>query len=275
MSEISIPVVDGTIRARNYLPTGSAPIAALLWMHGGGFAGGSIDMGEADEVARAFARAGIAVLNVGYRLVPPLSRVRRWRGAPAVRFPQPVQDCVAGWRLLLNESQRLGVDAQRVFIGGASAGGNLAVMTTLAAARAQSPVPAGVVLAYPLLHARLPAVGDGVAQPASSRFAHQFARPWVRQMSKTFLGAANYGRVTEAFPQAGDLSNFPPTVIVVSERDALRASADAFVRDLRQHHIAVASHVEEGARHGHLNKIDKPQFDRTMATFIAWLAAHT
>jgi acetyl esterase/lipase len=43
---------------------------ALVWVHGGGFAGGSIDMPESDYVASELAAsASVAVVTVDYRLV--------------------------------------------------------------------------------------------------------------------------------------------------------------------------------------------------------------
>jgi acetyl esterase len=45
--------------------------ALLVWAHGGGFLGGSLDMPEADEVARRIAESGASVVSVGYSLAPP------------------------------------------------------------------------------------------------------------------------------------------------------------------------------------------------------------
>ena len=61
----------------------------------------------------------------------PVSSCPRWRGAPSVRYPTPLLDCLAAWRRLMNELELLGAASDRVFVGGASAGGNLAVMSSL------------------------------------------------------------------------------------------------------------------------------------------------
>jgi acetyl esterase len=93
-------------------------------------------------------------------------------------------------------------------------------------------------------------------------------------MAGSFVGAANAARIREAFPRPKDLDDFPPTMIVTSERDPLRASGEAFADDLRQHGIEVQIRMESGTRHGHLNSPDSVYFERTISTFAAWMSAH-
>ena len=59
--DISISVGEAKIDARLYQKRGVTPSAGLLWMHGGAFAGGSMNMPEGDAVAQSFAHAGVLV----------------------------------------------------------------------------------------------------------------------------------------------------------------------------------------------------------------------
>ena len=94
---------------------------ALVWVHGGAFLGGDLDMLEADGVAREIcARAGAVVVSVDYRLCHG-----------GVTYPVPHDDVVAAVRWVRDYAGRLGVDADRISVGGASAGGNLAAGATL------------------------------------------------------------------------------------------------------------------------------------------------
>ncbi|MCM3885575.1 alpha/beta hydrolase [Frankia sp. R82] len=272
--DIDVPVGDASIRTRLYRPTAAAGTTALLWMHGGGFSGGSIDMPEGDAVSRAFARGGVTVLSVDYRRVPPLSRVRRWRGAAAVRFPTPVLDCLAAWHRLAAEAESLGLAAERIFVGGASAGANLAVMSTLRAATEGLAAPAGLLLAYPLLHPVLPAGPPAAGQGLRTRLLGRVGQRAVRMMAANFVGAANLARVAEAFARPADLDGLPPTVIVTGEHDPLRPSGEAFADALRSHRVEVDCQLEPDVRHGHLNHPATVPFDHTMSTFSTWLAAH-
>lgn len=260
VQDLEIRVDGATIGARLYRP--AAPTAALLWMHGGGFVAGNIDMPEGDAVSRAVARAGFAVLSVDYRLVPKRPGATKYRGAPAVRFPAPVLDCVAGWKRLADE---VGPGVP-IFVGGASAGGNLAVMTALRAADAGLAPAAGLVLAYPLLHGSMPA--RTAERSRVGRALDALTQFWVTWMGRAFSGGRNH---SPAFPQSADLAGLPPTVIVTSEKDALRPSGEAFAADLAAAGGDVTITTETGAGHGHLNTPDKPMFTSTIATLTDWM----
>ena len=93
----------------------------------------------------------------------------------------------------------------------------------------------------------------------------------VTWMAKCFVGAPNVHRLGEAFPQSHQLADFPPTVIVTGDRDRLRPSGEAFAEDLRRSGVPVEIRSEPGTRHGHLNRPDRPAFDRTISTFTDWM----
>ncbi|MBL6280031.1 alpha/beta hydrolase fold domain-containing protein [Micromonospora fiedleri] len=101
VAEQTIDGPHGPVPVRVYMSTGPAPDggrACLVWMHGGAFAWGDLDMAEAHEVARGIAgRADVVVVSVDYRLCPvpaELGGTVDGRGRP-VRFPIPQDDCAA------------------------------------------------------------------------------------------------------------------------------------------------------------------------------------
>src|SRR4051812_10555493 len=59
----------GPLGVRIYVPPAPAG-PGLVWLHGGGFAGGDLDMPEADWVARQFAERGVTVVSVDYQRAP-------------------------------------------------------------------------------------------------------------------------------------------------------------------------------------------------------------
>jgi len=87
---------------------------ACVVIHGGGWYKG--DKEDMDSVARRLAQAGIAALNINYRL------------APSHRFPSPVYDTKDAIRYLKANASQLGVDPERICLFGYSAGGHLALM---------------------------------------------------------------------------------------------------------------------------------------------------
>jgi hypothetical protein len=115
-----------------YLPaTGSASGAAIVYLHGGGWA-----VGTRRRFGRAFvswsptpldllAQAGFTVATVDYRL------------SGEARFPAQLHDVKAAIRWLRGNGSRLGIDPSRVIAWGESAGGHLAVLAGLTGDRAE------------------------------------------------------------------------------------------------------------------------------------------
>ena len=91
----------------------------LVWFHGGGLTEGKRDSPFTVAIAEAFARNGVAVVSVGYRL------------SPAVTFPAYVEDGAAAFAWVHRHIAGHGGDPRAVFIGGHSAGAYLALMAGL------------------------------------------------------------------------------------------------------------------------------------------------
>lgn len=261
-----VPGPHGPVPVRVYAPRGAAPEggrAGLVWLHGGAFAWGDLDMAEAHEVARGVAgRAGAVVVSVDYRLcpVPPeLGGTVDGRvdgtGRP-VRFPVPVDDCAAALEAVTADPARFGVDPDRVAIGGASAGASLAASVTLRAAAAGR-VPWQTLLVYPMLHPELPAPDDELAEAlAAAPRALRFPAWMLEATRRTVLGEGDHPPDDEVFPGlAADLGRFPPTYVENCEFDAFRASGEAFSRRLRAAGVDVVEVTRAGVPHGHLDLV--------------------
>ena len=137
VEELSIPGPAGAVGARLYVPHGATdPSPMLVYYHGGGFVVGDLD--SHDATCRFLAReAGVQVRSVHYHR------------APEHRFPAAIEDCAAALRFATDEAARLGADRARIAVGGDSAGGNLAAVTSLLARDAGS-APAFQLLLYPV-----------------------------------------------------------------------------------------------------------------------------
>ncbi len=82
-----------------------------------------------------------------------------------------------------------------------------------------------------------------------------------------------HGAGDGVFAGGADLTGYPPTCIVDSERDDLRASGAAFAEELRAAGVAVRYAVEPGTFHGHLNDEGSAAAFRTIDRFAAFLLA--
>jgi acetyl esterase len=138
VSEVNVDGAEGTIRGRLYVPAYTDPGPLLVYFHGGGFVVGDLD--THDNACRFLSRqAGVRVLSVDYRL------------APEHPFPAGIEDAIAAFRFAVEHAAELGTDADRIAVGGDSAGGNLAAGVARITAAEGGPVPAFQLLFYPWL----------------------------------------------------------------------------------------------------------------------------
>lgn len=110
------------------LPAEQPVVATMLWIHGGAWAFG--DRKDDLELARAFAREGIAVANMSYRL----SR-GDWRGeafpSTGVQHPEHIKDVARAFAWLHENADNYGLDKSNVFVSGFSAGGHLSALLAM------------------------------------------------------------------------------------------------------------------------------------------------
>ena len=200
---------------------------------------GYLDMPEANWVALELAARGIPVFVGRLRQVPrrrALPRaVRRGARGVAARASACARSCS-------------GSTPDAVLLGGASAGGNL---TAGAVAQLRDAGDAGARRAG----ARLPRCAPGRAR-ASGRgrpgVAARAARAELRRLAERLCATRTRS------PGSGRVRGFPPTLVVVCEKDGLRPSGEAFARQLADAGVEVALHLEPGADHAHINEPSDP-----------------
>ncbi len=96
-------------------PAGDRGAPAVVWIHGGGWMGGTKNEARAKEICITLAQAGYVAVSIDYKL-----------GAGA--WPQDLFDCKNAVRYLRSNARKLGVDPNRIAVAGGSAGGHLALM---------------------------------------------------------------------------------------------------------------------------------------------------
>lgn len=253
------PGPHGDVPVKVYHPVAErADRPCLVWFHGGAFSAGDLEMPEAHEVARGIAgRADGVVVSVDYRLVPVAPEFGGPEPQPGdVRFPVPHDDAHAAFLWARGCASELGVDAARISVGGASAGGNLAAGVALRL-RDEGEPPHRAILIYPVLHPVLDLETD--AQWADVSLAPRiFQFPPERQleMNTNYLGGPDVEPTPYAFAGiAESLEGYPPTYIEAAQYDTLRASAERFASDLEVAGVEVEFRIVEGVPHGHLNRV--------------------
>lgn len=249
-----VPGPHGDIPVRLYRP--DTPTRGLVWAHGGAFSFGGLEQAESDWVARELAARGVAVVAVDYRLAPTPDWMAAVAGLPpqeGVHFPVASQEISAVflWATTLLPD----LDPSSWSLGGASAGANLATGAALRLRDEQSTTPRSLVLAYGLFHAAHP--------PLSAELAAKFAAlppeaaiftPEVLQaISLNYVGDPTLLGDPYAFPGGHDLTGLPPTFLINSDADSIRASAEQFAVELVTAGVDTLSVREPGTLHGHLD----------------------
>lgn len=218
-------------------PTQLAP--ALLWIHGGGFVMGNIEMDHAAcaSIARLL---GTVIVSVEYRL------------APENPWPAGLEDCYTALQWLHASASALGVDAERIGLYGQSAGGGLSASLALKARDEQGPPICFQFLGIPELDDRL--------QTPSMRQFHDTPL-WnlpAAELSWQYYLEPNYQPGADNVPYtaspsratAEELKHLPPAYISAMEFDPLRDEAIVYAMRLMEAGVPVELHVYPGTFHG-------------------------
>jgi acetyl esterase len=237
VAERAVPTAAGPVAVRIYRPrrAGDAPPSLLMWMHGGGFVLGDLD--GSDATARELCAGTDAIVaNVGYPL------------APEHRFPEAAHAChaVAAW--LAAHHSEIGFDPARLAVGGDSAGGNLAAVTALLAARRGGPAICLQLLVYPMLDM----VGDHPSMRENGE-GYLLSAVRIEWFKGQYLRDAGDRTDPLASPlHAPDLAGQPPAIVVTAELDPLRDEAEAYAERLRSAGVEVLARRHDGLVHGFL-----------------------
>ena len=238
--DLRIPGAEEEIPARLYVPRGQVasprPSPLLFFVHGGGMMYGDLD--SHDAVCRFLAeRADVRVLSIDYRL------------APEHRFPAAVEDCWASFQWVSEYAEQLGVDPDRIAVGGDSAGGYLSAVTAIRAAEAGLPV-AYQLLIYPVTN---------MAEKSESRriFGEGFF------LTGAFMDLAETSYLHEHHDRRDPRisvyfhETFPPDLapafVATAGFDPLRDEGEAYAKLLADHGVKVELKRYPGFIHGFAN----------------------
>lgn len=233
----TLPAADGyAIPIRVYIPAGlenRTQRPAMVFAHGGGWCLGSLMAWETP--CRKLAEAtGCVIFSVGYRL------------APEHKFPVPLEDVYSALCQIAQQADALGLDPQRISIGGDSAGGNLAAAACLLARDRAGPAIFHQLLLYPALDAALDT-------PSSYTYAQGFGltRDVMHFCWQNYLRDDEDAVNGYASPaMSASLAGLPPATIRVCEYDPLRDEGERYAQRLKEEGVEVRFAQLDGMIHG-------------------------
>lgn len=240
------------VPARFYEPTDAPETGSLLvFFHGGGFIYGDLD--SHDALCRFLAeRAGVRVIAVDYQL------------APEARFPAAYDDCVNAYAEILERADEWRVDRDRIAVGGDSAGGNLATLVAIEAARRGLPC-AFQLLIYPL---------TDMAGTTKSRvlFADGFylTERFIDLASESYVPDRSQRSDPRASPLRADLpAGLAPAHVVTAGFDPLRDEGQAYAERLAAAGVVVQHVGYPTLIHGFVNMVGVGRTARSAVVEIA------
>lgn len=230
----TIPGAGHDIPIRIYQPPGTRPLPMTLYLHGGGFVIGDIEM--TDAICRTLSlAAGSLVISVDYRL------------APETPFPGGLLDAATALDWVHDNSERIGGRPDRIAVAGDSSGATFA--TVLAQrSRRLGPRVHHQLLFYPPLDHRCDT--DTFQTYAEG---YLLTAELMRWYWRQYLRQEEHGLDTYASPaRQRDLDGVPPATIHVAECDVLRAEAERYAADLVAAAVETEVVVWPGQIHGFL-----------------------
>lgn len=224
------------LRLRVYLPASGTTTTstAMVWIHGGGHVMGRPEQDD-PLMCRLVESTGCAAVSVD------------WRHAPEHPYPAAIEDCYAGLLWTARHAAELGVDADRLVVGGASSGGGLAAGLALLARDLGEVALHGQLLVYPM-------IDDRSVTYSSRAITHE--RVWNAESNRlawiAYLGAAAGGVVaTYAAPsRATNLRGLPTTWLATAALDLFADENIEYAQRLSQAGVSTELHVYPAAMHG-------------------------
>jgi len=214
--------------------------ACFVSIHGGGWAGG--EPRRMYPFASHFAEKGMVGISVQYR---------RLNAASGVTVFDSVQDVRSAIRFIKSHQAELGIDAERLVVNGASAGGHLAAATAIFSdvnapddSLELDPTPRALVLFFPVIDTSAAGYGQ-------------------KKIGADWKMLSPLHRVKKGIP---------PTLIFHGTTDVVTpfSGATAFVDEMRKVGNSCELIQHEGGRHGYL-MFDRSLFEQTLAKIEQFL----
>ena len=244
VADRTIPGPGGPIPLRIYTPQGAGPLPLFVYFHGGGWVVGNLE--TVDALCRSVTNAArCIVVSVNYR------------HAPEHKFPAAVEDAYAATCWISRNAAAIGGRADRLAVGGTSAGGNLAAVVALRARDDGAPPIVLQVLSVPVTD-----YGFYTASYRTNGEGYVLTRTLMQWFWNHYLPTHADGATPHASPlRAKELRGLPPAFVMTAEYDPLHDEGAAYARRLREAGVPVDYRCYAGMVHVFLG----PQATRDIA----------
>lgn len=212
---------------RIYVPNEQKDLPVILYIHGGAWVAGSLD--THDNLARYLSKEVQAlVVSVGYE------------NSPEGKFPLPLEQCYDALNWIIQHAKEYHANPTRLAVVGDSAGGGMAAALTLLARDRKGPPIDLQVLINPVVDNSW----GGTLEPQGDEFDSE---RWIATQYVTSPKDTLNPYVSPIF--AKNLTNLPPTLIILGEKDMFRKDAQKYAERLIEAGIPTNVYVQLDVGH--------------------------
>ncbi|MCC5892933.1 alpha/beta hydrolase [Exiguobacterium sp.] len=260
--EMTIPSETSKIPVRLYRPASTETLPVILFFHGGGFFGGTLDTVE-NPCKLLAEKANALVVSVDYRL------------APEHPFPEGLNDCFAAIEWVYTQAEELNIDRHRIAVAGDSAGGNLATACCLMDRAQGTNWITFQALIYPVVNLGSIPTDDYEWDIGQYEIGHN--HELIRGVVTALADAEGFfnelylqGKADVTDPLvsplfAEDVKGLPPALVITAEYDYLRLEGEAYARKLARDGVKTRWIQYQGMDHAFMDKLgDYPQAEDCM-----------
>lgn len=244
-----VPLALAGVPCERISAPGAHPARTIVYLHGGGFVRGSLDLQRANAAFIAHA-SGTQVLAVGYRQ------------APEHPFPAAGSDVAAVYAALLAQ----GADPRRTTVLGESSGGCLALGLAVALRDSPAQLPAGIAALSPMV--------DLTLQGASWYYnAHRDVADLAtgQRLVDLYLAGADPTR-PEASPLAHDFARCCPLLVSIGSHETMLSDAEHLARKASDAGAHVELQIHEAMLHG-FTRFNTAAADHALEAAARWCLA--
>lgn len=208
-------------------------LPGILWIHGGGFATGMAAMVNFSRGKSIAKKYGSVVLSPEYR-----KSIKH-------PFPAAFDDCCDALEYMYNNAEKLGIDKNKIIVGGESAGGGLAISVCLYA-RDKANIP--IMLQIPLY----PMIDCYDTESSRDNHGHIWNTKRNKSAWKLYLrDLYNDENISKyASPsRENDYTNLPPCYTFVSDGEPFYSETIKYINDLTKANVKAKVDVYHGNTH--------------------------
>ncbi|CAL4869352.1 Acetyl esterase (plasmid) [Asticcacaulis sp. MM231] len=255
--EVATPHGRVNVRLLDPTPASDAPKPCLVYVHGGGWM--LFSMQTHDRVMREYAaRASVVVIAMDYAY------------APAAKFPVALEQVVATLRWTHDHAAELGIDPDRIAIGGDSVGGNMSVATALML----RDVGEGDLLKGLMLH--YGAFDDDSSPEDHIRYGgegYMLSSAEMVMFWDNYLNNDADHHNPLAVPMRADVTGLPPAFFTIPQCDVLSGQSRIMAERFKAAGIATQVEIYPGASHSFLEAVSiSPLAEKAIHDGAMWLA---